>query len=89
MNRSTDRILTTHVGSLPRPEELIDVMVAEDKGVPVGQQEYDVRSGHGRSLESRGKSVERGECRVSREERGERDRGESVECQGTDVDHGR
>ena len=24
MNRSTDRILTTHVGSLPRPQEVVD-----------------------------------------------------------------
>ena len=26
MKRSTDRILTTHVGSLPRPKELLDLM---------------------------------------------------------------
>jgi 5-methyltetrahydropteroyltriglutamate--homocysteine methyltransferase len=26
MNRSTDRILTTHVGSLPRPKQLLDMM---------------------------------------------------------------
>ncbi len=41
MNRSTDRILTTHVGSLPRPPELIEAMVAEDRGEPVDRQEYD------------------------------------------------
>jgi 5-methyltetrahydropteroyltriglutamate--homocysteine methyltransferase len=35
MRRSTDRILTTHVGSLPRPDELIDVMIAQDKGEAV------------------------------------------------------
>ena len=35
MNRSTDRILTTHVGSLPRPPDLIEAMVAEDRGEPV------------------------------------------------------
>jgi 5-methyltetrahydropteroyltriglutamate--homocysteine methyltransferase len=29
---STDRILTTHVGSLPRPAELYDLLVAEDRG---------------------------------------------------------
>ncbi len=41
MNRSTDRILTTHVGSLPRLPELIEAMVAEDRGEPVDRQEYD------------------------------------------------
>ena len=35
MRRSTDRILTTHVGSLPRPKELIDAMVAEEQGKTV------------------------------------------------------
>ncbi len=32
MKLSTDRILTTHVGSLPRPAELYDLLVAEDRG---------------------------------------------------------
>ena len=32
MKTSTDRTLTTHVGSLPRPDSLIDFMIAEDKG---------------------------------------------------------
>jgi 5-methyltetrahydropteroyltriglutamate--homocysteine methyltransferase len=41
MKRSTDRILTTHVGSLPRPPELIEAMVAEDRGDPVDREEYD------------------------------------------------
>ena len=32
MQRSTDRILTTHVGSLPRPQALVDLMLAgQDK----------------------------------------------------------
>jgi 5-methyltetrahydropteroyltriglutamate--homocysteine methyltransferase len=35
MKRSTDRILTTHTGSLPRPEELIRTMFAKEEGVPV------------------------------------------------------
>jgi 5-methyltetrahydropteroyltriglutamate--homocysteine methyltransferase len=34
-HRSTDRFLTTHTGSLPRPEELIRVMYAKEEGVPV------------------------------------------------------
>jgi 5-methyltetrahydropteroyltriglutamate--homocysteine methyltransferase len=43
MKRSTDRILTTHVGSLPRPEELVEVMIAQDKGETVDQGDYDKR----------------------------------------------
>jgi 5-methyltetrahydropteroyltriglutamate--homocysteine methyltransferase len=35
MRRSTDRILTTHTGSLPRPDELTKVMFAKEEGVPV------------------------------------------------------
>ena len=34
MKLSTDRILTTHVGSLPRPQALIDLMVQRDHGQP-------------------------------------------------------
>lgn len=41
MKRSTDRILTTHVGSLPRPGELVEVMIAQDKGETVDQGDYD------------------------------------------------
>jgi 5-methyltetrahydropteroyltriglutamate--homocysteine methyltransferase len=29
------RVLTTHVGSLPRPQDVVDVIWAEDKGEPV------------------------------------------------------
>jgi len=35
MKRSTDRFLTTHTGSLPRPESLIRTMYAKEEGVPV------------------------------------------------------
>ena len=35
MKRSTDRILTTHIGSLPRPHVLADLLVAEAEGKPV------------------------------------------------------
>ncbi|HEV8144322.1 MAG TPA: cobalamin-independent methionine synthase II family protein [Methylomirabilota bacterium] len=35
MKRSTDRILTTHTGSLPRPDDLIRTMFAKEEGVPV------------------------------------------------------
>ena len=35
MKRSTDRFLTTHTGSLPRPGDLIRAMFAREEGVPV------------------------------------------------------
>jgi 5-methyltetrahydropteroyltriglutamate--homocysteine methyltransferase len=35
MRRSTERILTTHTGSLPRPDELTRAMFAKEEGVPV------------------------------------------------------
>jgi 5-methyltetrahydropteroyltriglutamate--homocysteine methyltransferase len=35
MQRSTERFLTTHTGSLPRPEDLIRMMYAKEEGVPV------------------------------------------------------
>jgi 5-methyltetrahydropteroyltriglutamate--homocysteine methyltransferase len=33
--RSTDRFLTTHTGSLPRPDDLIQMMYARESGVPL------------------------------------------------------
>jgi 5-methyltetrahydropteroyltriglutamate--homocysteine methyltransferase len=35
MKRSRDRFLTTHTGSLPRPEDLIRMMFAKEEGIPV------------------------------------------------------
>ena len=35
MKRSTERFLTTHTGSLPRPDDLIRAMYAKEEGVPV------------------------------------------------------
>ena len=35
MIRSTERFLTTHTGSLPRPDDLIRMMYAKEEGVPV------------------------------------------------------
>jgi 5-methyltetrahydropteroyltriglutamate--homocysteine methyltransferase len=34
MKRSTDRILVTHCGSLPRPDELVRLLVAQESGEP-------------------------------------------------------
>jgi 5-methyltetrahydropteroyltriglutamate--homocysteine methyltransferase len=35
MSRSTERFLTTHTGSLPRPDDLVRMMYAKEEGVPV------------------------------------------------------
>ena len=35
MKRSAERFLTTHTGSLPRPDDLIRMMYAKEEGVPV------------------------------------------------------
>ena len=35
MKRSTERFLTTHTGSLPRPDDLIRMMYAREEGIPV------------------------------------------------------
>jgi 5-methyltetrahydropteroyltriglutamate--homocysteine methyltransferase len=40
MKLSTDRILTTHVGSLPRPEDLFELMLARMDGKPVDEEAY-------------------------------------------------
>ena len=51
MKRSTDRFLTTHTGSLPRPEDLIRMMYAKEEGVPVERR---------RALAARGRRRRRG-----------------------------
>ena len=43
MIRSTDRFLTTHTGSLPRPDDLIRMMYAKEEGVPVDRGALDQR----------------------------------------------
>jgi 5-methyltetrahydropteroyltriglutamate--homocysteine methyltransferase len=43
MKRSTDRILTTHTGSLPRPEDLVTMLYAKDKGEPQDQAVFEKR----------------------------------------------
>ncbi len=40
MNLSSDRILTTHVGSLPRPQPVVDLLFAEDRGDPIDPAVY-------------------------------------------------
>lgn len=41
MKRSTERILTTHCGSLPRPKALLDLMKARASGQPYDERAYD------------------------------------------------
>jgi 5-methyltetrahydropteroyltriglutamate--homocysteine methyltransferase len=41
MQITTDRILTTHVGSLPRPRDDVDFLFAQDRGEPVDAEQFD------------------------------------------------
>ena len=41
MKTSTDRILTTHVGSLPRPDDLVDLLQLQDRGKDVDRAALD------------------------------------------------
>jgi len=47
MKLSTDRILTTHVGSLPRPQDVVDVLFAQDRGENYDPAQFDrvIRAG--------------------------------------------
>ena len=40
MKTSTDRILTTHVGSLPRSQEVVDLLFAQDRGDAVDESQF-------------------------------------------------
>ena len=40
MKLSSDRILTTHVGSLPRPDDLFELMLSRMDGQPVDEKAY-------------------------------------------------
>src|SRR4030095_9219687 len=40
MKRSTDRILTTHTGSLPRPADLISMLQAKETAQPYDLQAF-------------------------------------------------
>jgi len=43
MKRSTDRIITTHVGSLPRPHDLLDVLSDKVNGRPYDAAAFEAR----------------------------------------------
>jgi 5-methyltetrahydropteroyltriglutamate--homocysteine methyltransferase len=44
MKLSTDRILTTHVGSLPRPKPLYELIMAKESGAAVDQRSFEAES---------------------------------------------
>ncbi|HEX5431131.1 MAG TPA: hypothetical protein VFW83_04140, partial [Bryobacteraceae bacterium] len=52
MRRSTDRILTTHVGSLPRPQDVVDFLFAQDRGEPYDAAKFEetMRRGVGEAV---------------------------------------
>ncbi|HXP86749.1 MAG TPA: hypothetical protein VN841_18605 [Bryobacteraceae bacterium] len=41
MKLSTGRVLTTHVGSLPRSRRVVDLLSAQDRGEPYDAAEFD------------------------------------------------
>lgn len=43
MRRSEERILTTHVGSLPRPPALRELLVRQDRGEPIDEAELELQ----------------------------------------------
>jgi 5-methyltetrahydropteroyltriglutamate--homocysteine methyltransferase len=57
MKRSTERFLTTHTGSLPRPDDLIRMMYAKEEGVPVDPAAWPARA---RAVARWSKQVEAG-----------------------------
>ncbi len=44
MQTSTDRILTTHTGSLPRPKPLVDLILSREKGGAVDAAEFEAET---------------------------------------------
>src|SRR5215471_8225596 len=40
MQRSTQRFLTTHIGSLPRPDDVRELLLARDQGQPYDEQAF-------------------------------------------------
>ena len=59
MRLSTDRILTTHVGSMPRPQALVDMLLRKDHGQAYDPADYD-RTIHDAVAAVVGRQVEAG-----------------------------
>lgn len=53
MKTSVDRILTTHVGSLPRPKEVLALLFAQDKGEAYDAEQFEdtMRRGVGQAVQ--------------------------------------
>ena len=45
MQQSTDKILTTHTGSLPRPNALLDLLKAKDDGQAIDAAKFETTAG--------------------------------------------
>ena len=58
MKHSTERILTTHCGSLPRPKDLLDLMKASASGEAVNANTYAARVRSGTRIEETAKLVD-------------------------------
>jgi 5-methyltetrahydropteroyltriglutamate--homocysteine methyltransferase len=43
IQQNTDRIQTTHIGSLPRPHDLLDIMKAKYNGQPYDERDFDAK----------------------------------------------
>jgi 5-methyltetrahydropteroyltriglutamate--homocysteine methyltransferase len=43
MKRSSERVLTTHAGSLPRPADLLEAMAAQEQGKPIDEKAHAAR----------------------------------------------
>jgi 5-methyltetrahydropteroyltriglutamate--homocysteine methyltransferase len=41
MQHSQQRILTTHTGSLPRPRQLLDLLIRQERGEQIDTAEFD------------------------------------------------
>jgi 5-methyltetrahydropteroyltriglutamate--homocysteine methyltransferase len=46
MKRSTDRILTTHCGSLPRPDDLLEMLLTRDRGETLDMASFHAKVRH-------------------------------------------
>ena len=60
MRTSTERFLTTHTGSLPRPDDLVRMMYAKEEGVPVDARRARAHASRPRSAEVVGKQAQAG-----------------------------
>jgi 5-methyltetrahydropteroyltriglutamate--homocysteine methyltransferase len=45
MKTSTDRLLTTHTGSLPRPKPLVDLILERERGAAVDAKTFEAETG--------------------------------------------